>query len=222
MSIRMGSPRVGMPTASGFGLNRGIVPPCGTTMRAVRIGIRDQNKIARVGDGFEIRLKTADVMTAPDDYRDKRMFGETFAGFGDGATHEPWAGQIRKSTIALANGARSRGVRLEIKLPSTTTGFVHPDAAGVFQIVLDAERAGDAFAFENFGGDGNPAAVTDERDEFALLKKFARERKHLRVTAQFVRHETAGNEQPAKILAVRVLQQQRRTRRDSRACRRRF
>src|ERR1035437_4225317 len=47
--------------------------------------------------------------------------------------------------------------------------FVAPDAAGVFQIVLDAERTGDTFALENFGGNGNPAAVADERDELALL-----------------------------------------------------
>src|ERR1035437_3030115 len=50
---------------------------------------------------------------------------------------------------------------------------VHPDAAGVFQIVLDAERTGDAFAFQNFCGNRNPTSVADERDELALLKKFA-------------------------------------------------
>src|SRR5258707_14403242 len=68
--------------------------------------------------------------------------------------------------------------------------FVHPDAAGIFQIILDAERTGDASALENFRRDRNPAAVTDERDQFALFKKLARERKHLRIATQFVRHET--------------------------------
>src|SRR5450756_507483 len=77
--------------------------------------------------------------------------------------------------------------------------LVHPDAAGVFQIVLDAKRTGDAPAFENFCGNRNPAAVADEGDEFALLEKFARERQHLRVATQFVRHETARHEQAAKI-----------------------
>src|ERR1035437_4058072 len=86
--------------------------------------------------------------------------------------------------------------------------FVDPNAAGVFQIVLDAKRTGDAPAFENFGGDWNPTAVTDERDELALLKKFTRERPHLGVAPQFVRHETAGHEQSAKIFTVRVLQKQ--------------
>ena len=37
-------------------------------------------------------------------------------------------------------------------------------------------------------------------DEFAALEKFARKRKHLRVAAQFVRHETARHEQPGAYL----------------------
>ena len=50
--------------------------------------------------------------------------------------------------------------------------------------------------------------MADEGHEFALLEELARERQHLGVAAQFVRHETAGHEQAAEILAARVGQQQ--------------
>src|SRR5476649_339996 len=91
--------------------------------------------------------------------------------------------------------------------------LIYPNAAGVLQIVLDAERAGDAFAFQDFRRGRNPAAMTDEGDEFVLLEKLARERKHLGVAPQFVRHKTARHEQSAEIPAVRILQKQIRLRR---------
>src|SRR5690348_2461611 len=40
--------------------------------------------------------------------------------------------------------------------------FIDPDAAGVFEVVFDAARACDAFAFQDFSGNGNPAAVTNK------------------------------------------------------------
>src|SRR5579859_3647487 len=62
--------------------------------------------------------------------------------------------------------------------------FVYPDATGVFQIVLDAEGAGDPFTIQNLRRDGNPAAVADEGDEFSLLEKFAGQGQDLGVTPE--------------------------------------
>ena len=53
--------------------------------------------------------------------------------------------------------------------------IIDPNAAGIFQIVLDSEGAGDVFAFENLGGDRNPTAVADERHQFTLAEKFLRQ-----------------------------------------------
>jgi len=86
--------------------------------------------------------------------------------------------------------------------------FINPDAASVLQIVLDAARAGDATSLENLRGDGNPATVTDEGDELALLKELTRERKHLRIAPQLVRHEAAGNQQPGEVRTAGVIEQQ--------------
>src|ERR1039458_2159797 len=42
--------------------------------------------------------------------------------------------------------------------------FVDPDAAGVFQIVLDAGRAGNVPAFQNFRRNRNPTTLADESE----------------------------------------------------------
>src|ERR1051325_8223443 len=53
-------------------------------------------------------------------------------------------------------------------------GFIRPEAAGVFEVVLDSARAGDAFAFQDFRRDRDPAAMTDECDQLALFEEFPR------------------------------------------------
>ena len=127
----------------------------------------------------------------------------------------PWEGCDMSADVAVEKIHHRLAERREVE--RRTTGnqivvhddrFVHPDAAGIFQVILDAERAGNAFAFENLRGDGNPPAVTDEGDELALLEELPRKRENLCVTPQLVRHETAGNEQAEKIFAMRVLEQQ--------------
>ena len=62
-------------------------------------------------------------------------------------------------------------------------GLVHPDAAGIFQVVFNAERAGNAFTHEDFGRDGDPAAMADEGDQLALQMEFAREAEDIGIAA---------------------------------------
>ena len=60
----------------------------------LRVGAGQPNEAARFGDRFEVSLKTADVMAAPDDDGHDRMFGQTFLGRVNRAPHEPRAGQV--------------------------------------------------------------------------------------------------------------------------------
>ena len=85
----------------------------------------------------------------------------------------------RNSTIALPNGARSRGCTTGKSDFRPLRPVRLPRCRRHFRVILDAERAGNAFVFENLRGDGNPAPVTDEGHEFALFEELPREREHL-------------------------------------------
>ena len=50
--------------------------------------------------------------------------------------------------------------------------------------------------------------MTDEGDELALLTELTRERKHLRVAPQLVRHEAAGNQQPGEVCAAGIVEKE--------------
>ncbi len=66
-SIMIGSPEVGNPAASGFGVMNGVVPPCGTTAATVGIRAFDDHGQALVGRALQIRGEAGDVMRAADD-----------------------------------------------------------------------------------------------------------------------------------------------------------
>src|ERR1039458_4697795 len=76
----------------------GTVTRCRAAVRrdgaGLWIGAHQQNETTRVGDRFEVSLKTADVMAAADYDGHDRMFGQTFLGRVNRAPHEPRAGQV--------------------------------------------------------------------------------------------------------------------------------
>lgn len=100
--------------------------------------------------------------------------------------------------MALANGARSRGVRLEMMFPSTTTGSSTQRAPAFSRSSLMPREPVARLPRRIFGRDGNPAAVADEGDELALLEELTGQRQHLRVATQLVWHEAAGISSPQK------------------------
>ena len=73
MSMRIGSPPVGNPAASGFGVIRDCTPPCGVTPAAAGSEHIKQHDEPGVGHRFEIRLEAADVVAPADDNRHDRM-----------------------------------------------------------------------------------------------------------------------------------------------------
>ena len=63
----IGSPDVGMPAASGLGVNTGETPPNGATLFIAGIGARDDRHQVAIGHALHVGGQARDVMRAADD-----------------------------------------------------------------------------------------------------------------------------------------------------------
>ena len=84
------------------------------------------------------------------------------------------------------NGGRSSGLRLVIRLPSTTTRSSFHVAAGVADVGLQAGPRGQGPALQHVGLDEGPRRVADRGDRLAGAHEVADERDRLLVHAQGV------------------------------------
>src|SRR5438105_1527465 len=64
--------------------------------------------------------------------------------------------------------------------------FVDPDATGVGDVIFDCGRADGFASLHDACGDGDPAAVADGGDDFALGIYIAHELEYSLVTPQFI------------------------------------
>ena len=93
MSIRIGSPSVGMPTAIGSGVSTAFRPPNGATRGHRRVGAGDDDHQPAVGGPLQERREAADVVAAADDDRRDAVVGGPVRGQVDGPGGQPDAGQ---------------------------------------------------------------------------------------------------------------------------------
>ena len=94
---------VGTPNASGSGVNTGVSPPCGATLRRIRIGTGHEEHEAALRCARQIGGEAGDVMAAADDDGARAAALRALDRVIDGAQHEP------RTRQPLAVPQRGRG-----------------------------------------------------------------------------------------------------------------